>query len=136
MFCYFTRIYLRHTDAAKVLYFSNIFDLAHEAFEAYLVKNKSPLVNLLDQEEVMFPIVHANANYLKPIILSDLITIKLSLKEKGKTSFTLSYNCLRENTLVANVEIVHVLINKNKELIILQEHNLLSLLDKLQMVPH
>lgn len=101
MFEYKTRVRMRHTDATGHLFFSEQFNLALEAFEEFL--------DSIDVEEQM-PIVHAEADYKKPLKLRDPLKIQLSIKRIGNTSFTvlyLLYN-LKTHEEVGRVVIIHV----------------------------
>ena len=101
MFEYKTRVRMRHTDATGHLFFSEQFNLALEAFEEFL--------DSIDVEGQM-PIVHAEADYKKPLKLRDPLKIQLGIKRIGNTSFTvlyLLYN-LKTHEEVGRVIIVHV----------------------------
>ncbi|VHO03209.1 thioesterase family protein [Candidatus Rhabdochlamydia sp. T3358] len=108
MFEYRTQIRMRNTDATGHLFFSEQFNLALEAFEEFLTSVNRDVGHLLNQIEM--PIVHAEADYKKPLQLRDLLKIKLGINRLGNTSFSISYFLfnLKTQEEVGSVVIVHV----------------------------
>ena len=90
MYTYQTTIRLHHTDAAGVVFFSNLFVIAHDAYESFL-ESHMPLSTLLTDGTYIIPIVHAEADYLLPLPLSETIRVELSLEQTGTSSFNLGY---------------------------------------------
>ena len=90
MYTYQTTIRLHHTDAAGVVFFSNLFVIAHDAYESFL-ESHLPLNTLLTDGAYIIPIVHAEADYLLPLSLSETISVELSLEQTGTSSFNLGY---------------------------------------------
>lgn len=90
MYTYQTRIRLHHTDAAGVVFFSNLFVIAHDAYESFLESHLT-LNTLLSDGAYIIPIVHAEADYLLPLPLSETISVELSLEQTGTSSFNLGY---------------------------------------------
>ena len=90
MYTYQTTIRLHHTDAAGVVFFSNLFVIAHDAYESFL-ESHLPLNTLLSDDAYIIPIVHAEADYLLPLSLSETISVELSLEQTGTSSFNLGY---------------------------------------------
>ena len=90
MYIYQTRIRLHHTDAAGVVFFSNLFVIAHDAYESFLESHLT-LNTLLSGGAYIIPIVHAEADYLLPLPLSETLRVELSLEQTGTSSFNLGY---------------------------------------------
>ena len=90
MYTYQTKIRLHHTDAAGVVFFSNLFVIAHDAYESFLESHLT-LNTLLSGGAYIIPIVHAEADYLLPLPLSETIRVELSLEQTGTSSFNLGY---------------------------------------------
>ena len=90
MYIYQTRIRLHHTDAAGVVFFSNLFVIAHDAYESFLESHLT-LNTLLSDGAYIIPIVHAEADYLLPLPLSETLRVELSLEQTGTSSFNLGY---------------------------------------------
>jgi len=111
MYTYNTKIRLFHTDAAGLIFYSNIFDIAYECFEEFLEKSGFSVKDILDDGKLLTPVVHAEADYFKPLKIGDKITIILTLNSSGKSSFTLDYVFYKgSGEKVAEVKTVHVLV--------------------------
>lgn len=106
MFRYATELKLRDTDAAGVAFFANYYAIAHEAYESFLCHLNRPLSSWLS--EVHLPIVHSEADYKAPIRLSDPFEVLLSCERLGNRSFTLSYDFVSGDKLLAHLTTVHV----------------------------
>ena len=113
MYCYPTTIRLHQTDAAGVVFFSNLFVIAHDAYECFL-ESHIPLHTILLEETYILPIVHAEADYLLPLTLSDSIAIELSLGHMGSSSFDLNYVIKnRDKQIAAHVKTIHAVRKKD-----------------------
>ncbi len=114
MFTYHTTIRLHDTDAAGILFFSNQFKMAHDAFEAFLESINYPISCFLQDCNFSLPIVHAESDYLAPLNLGDSISIAVKVEKIGETSFTLCYNIFnKEKKLMGKVTTVHVSVDRN-----------------------
>jgi 1,4-dihydroxy-2-naphthoyl-CoA hydrolase len=110
MYRYETVIRLRNTDAAGVIYFADVFTLAHECYEAFLDEHL-PLGAILDEGEYLAPIVHADADIARPMRLSDKIVIEMQLAKTGNSSFELAYRFIDEQgETTAKAATIHVLL--------------------------
>ena len=113
MYTFSTTVRIHHTDAAGILFFANLFIIAHECYETYL----DPEVNfhfMFNEKELIMPIVHAEADYLKPLRVSNKITVQLRLVEIGQSSFHLGYSIFDEDGgMSATVETSHAVRNKD-----------------------
>lgn len=113
MYKYQTTIRLHHTDAAGVIYFASLFVLAHECYESFLEQYTS-IGSILDQNELLIPIVHADADYLMPLRVSEKITIEMTVTKIGKSSFELGYTFTNSSSqITAEAKTAHVVIAKD-----------------------
>ena len=107
---YETTVRLHQTDAAGVVFYANLFVMAHDCYESWIEQYIS-LSEIL-QKNILIPIIHTEADYHSPIRLSDQITIELTLAEKQKTSFTMDYAFKdSKGKHVAQVQTAHVVID-------------------------
>ncbi len=113
MFIYHTRIRLIDTDATGVLYFSQQFNFAMEAFEAFL-QNRGFSWKKLMGSDFFLPVVHAEADYSAPLMVGDELEISLIVEKVGTSSITLQYilRDLVKKIEVGKVKIVHVAVGK------------------------
>jgi YbgC/YbaW family acyl-CoA thioester hydrolase len=96
-------------DAAGIVFFAHLFRYAHEAYERFMSAHHHSLAGVLRNGEYLLPLVHAEADYQQPLRHNESVTLELSVKKLGDSSFTLQYRCLdSEGRLRAVVETVHV----------------------------
>ena len=106
------QITLRHTDAAGVLFYPRLFELAHEATEMLLVEIGYPLTDMVAGRLHHLPIVHADAEYHLPMRLGDALTVEVALHKLGDRS--LGFTCAfidPEERLRAITRVDHVAID-------------------------
>jgi len=105
---------LSETDATGVLYFAEQFRMAQEIFEEYLEKCGLSLGESLDKGEFLWPIVHAEGNFLAPIKVGDELELALFVQKIGTTSFTLGCDFRDANNArsLGRTSIVHVAIDR------------------------
>ena len=107
---YQRRIRMHHTDSAGVVFYANLFVMAHECYESWLEQYIS-LSDLLGRG-IHIPIVHAEADYRGPMRLSEQVSIELSLVQRKNSSFTLQYVFKGANGVeAAEVRTVHAVID-------------------------
>ncbi len=103
------RVALHDTDAAGVLFFAHLFRHAHDAYEAWMATLGFPLDALLRDGRLRLPIVHAEADYRRPLHHGDAVRVRLALAEVGDSAFTLDYRFLDvHGDLVASARTRHV----------------------------
>lgn len=113
MFAHPTTVRLHDTDAAGVIYFASLLRMAHEAFEAALENAGLHLGDVLATGEILTPVVHAEADYLAPLRLSDRVRIEVHADRVGDTSFSISYRFVKQSDQVAaHAKTVHVAIDR------------------------
>jgi 1,4-dihydroxy-2-naphthoyl-CoA hydrolase len=80
MFSYDRYLHFRETDAAGVVYFSEVLNLCHEAYEASLRAAGVDLKAFFSATgTTIVPIIHAEVNFFKPLYCGDRIWIDLTL---------------------------------------------------------
>ena len=116
MFTYKTVIKLHDTDAAGLLFFSHQFEIIHDAYEALLERIGYSFAFMIRRSGFFLPIVHAQADFKAPLFVGDRITVKVSVANIGRTSFTFAYEVLNaKKKLVGTALTVHVTINKKNQ---------------------
>ena len=95
-FRYCRSIRFHETDAAGVLYFSNLLTLCHEAYEAAIATGGFDLVLFFSASgEMAVPIVHTAADFYRPLVCGDAISVMLVSKLLSEDSFEVSYRVCR-----------------------------------------
>lgn len=105
-------ILLSDTDAAGVIFFGSCFVKAHTAYEMLMDTIGCSLATIIYESDYFLPIVHAEADLLRPMRLGDKLAIHVQAK-LGQTSFTLTCDFKDINgNLTARTKMVHVSVNK------------------------
>lgn len=101
------KIRLRDTDATGVLYFTEQMRLAMDVLE-----ESFSLREMLDKEDFLLPVVHAESDYLAPLMVGDEVEVTPSVQKIGTKSFSLHYQFCKEGKKVGQVTITHVAVSK------------------------
>ena len=113
MFSYSARIQLHQTDAAGIIFYSRQFEIAHDAYEALMEHLGFPLQEQIAEGSFYLPIVHADADYIRPVRCGDSVEIALMVSHIGNSSFTLNYLLNDpEGAEVGKVNTVHVCVDR------------------------
>ena len=113
MYVYQHKIKLHETDAAGLLFFSRQFQIIHDAYESLLETLGFGFAELIRGKDFFLPIVHAEADYKKPLFVGDLIEINVFVETIGATSFTFSYKLLNtKQEIIGTARTVHVTMDK------------------------
>lgn len=114
VFKHTTSVKLHDTDAAGTLFFVNQFRFAQEAFEDFLESVGFAIGHIFQQSEILLPVVHASADYLKPVVVGEKISIHLTSQNIKETSFGLVYSLYNEKEEeVGRVQTVHVVVARS-----------------------
>lgn len=132
MYVHRTTVKLYDTDAAGVLFFGHQFRIAHECYEAMMASIGFSISWIVRDSEYFIPIVHAEADYKKPLFVDDPIELHLQPERIGASSYTLVHDIRgRDGTTVGTVKTVHVTINKKSGKTIPLPENLRTALQRL-----
>lgn len=105
-----TTITLGDTDAAGVLFYPRLFELAQRSFEAFVARGGLPLDRWLD-EGLLAPVVHVEADYRAPLRLGDAVTVETTVESIGDSSFRMAHVIRRaDGSLAAEALVVHACI--------------------------
>jgi 1,4-dihydroxy-2-naphthoyl-CoA hydrolase len=102
-------------DAAGVLFFGRIFDYTHMAYEELIATSGFDRVRYFSGGEFLVPIAHAKADYRKPILHGERVTITIDVTRVGRASVTLRYTVTGpggEEDLRASVLTVHAFVER------------------------
>ena len=100
-------------DAAGILFFSRVFEIAHAAYEALLAERGTPLRQLVHDERWTLPLVHAEADYHAPMRLGDEVSVQVAIEAIGSTSLTLRFTLAAPSGQpLATVRHVHVAVDR------------------------
>jgi len=113
MYKYETVIRMHHTDAAGLVFYAEVFVLAHECYESFLEEQGMSLASMVTEGDYIAPIVHAKADLKAPMRMSDKITIEMELARTGKSSYELACKFTNEQgKITAETTTIHAVIDK------------------------
>lgn len=99
-------------DPAGIMFFGNIFKITHSAYEEMLQKGGLKR-NYFKDDEYALPLVHSEADFLRPIMPGETVTVQLTVSLLKESSFELSYVVLNlKGEVCAKVKTVHVSVSK------------------------
>lgn len=107
-----TFVKFHQTDAAGLIFFNNIFIIAHEAYEQMLISEGFGIGEILREKDYLLPLVHVEADYKLPLFPGDEIVVQALVSRLGETAYTLSYQILKDKAVAALVKTVHVCMDK------------------------
>ena len=113
MLNYRKTVRLYYTDAAGILYYSNIYKMAHDVYEEMLSKIGLSVPYILEESGFLLPFVHSEADYMGTITVGMELDIHLKVERIGNTAYTLCYDFLDAKAVqVAFVKTVSVAVDK------------------------
>lgn len=113
MFTHDTTVKLHQTDAAGLLFFAHQFTMIHDAYELYMESIGFDFATILRESDFLLAIVHAEADFNKPLYVGDRLKINLTTESSGETSYTLAYDLINDNSqTVGTGRTVHVCVDK------------------------
>ena len=98
-------------DPAGIIFYANLFKLAHIAFEEFL-NSISPERNLFYDNEIILPVIHSEADYKKPLKAFDRPVCKVVVKDLRDSSFQIQYIFSINDEVYAEASTVHVCVDK------------------------
>lgn len=117
-----TTIKFHQADPAQIMYFANVFSLAHDAFEEFIVAAGYSWSEWFKTSEYLIPIRHVEADFKNPFLPGQTYNISVYVESLGQTSFKMKYELTSEGLLHAKVTMVHaVLDSKTKQKLNLPE---------------
>ena len=108
-------------DSAGVIHFHNLLRWAHESWEEsidiYGIRHQYifPDFNSYDNK-IILPIVNCEANFLSPIKIGDLLSIKIFPKKINNHLFQVNTFFLKDEITVAEGKIIHCSLDVNSKL--------------------
>ena len=114
MFTYDTTVKLHQTDAAGIVFFARYFDIAHDAYEAFMKSIGFGFDRIIQKDDFLLLIVHAEADYKQSLAVSGSAKVQMAAEKIGRTSFVLKYEILDSGgRLAGELRTVHVAVAKD-----------------------
>nr|WP_283767636.1 thioesterase family protein [Roseofilum capinflatum] len=113
-FHYTRKVHFAETDAAGVVYFANVFQFCHEAYEASLAAAGIDLKEFFCQPKIAFPIIHSEADFYRPLTCGDFLEIELESVLLSPEEYEVNYQIKVGDRLAAQATTRHVCINAHQ----------------------
>lgn len=94
------------TDAAGVVYFANYLSLCHEAYEQSLLAHGFRLQADCVRLGILVPVRRSEADYLRPLVAGETVTVSLTARLESADTFTISYELTKVEGRVKRVAVV------------------------------
>ncbi len=91
-FVYEATVRFAEVDPAQVMYFSRVYELAHEAFEELMTAVGYPPSEVFTHNKWGMPLVHTEADYRRPWRLGEKVSIHAALADVGEKSVAFEYS--------------------------------------------
>ena len=108
-------------DSAGVIHFHNLLRWAHESWEESIEIYGIPHQDIFpanhsQKNQIIFPIVNCEANFLSPIKIGDLLSIKIFPKKINNHLFQVNTFFLKDEINVAEGKIIHCSLDVDSKL--------------------
>ncbi len=101
-------------DSGGILFFSRIFEIAHSAYEEFVLAGDLEN-NYFESEEIAIPLISASSEFHKPISLHEVLKINIEVSKIGNSSFQLTTTFFNEsNSAKATVVTTHIFVDKKE----------------------
>ena len=116
-------------DSAGVIHFHNLLKWAHESWEESLDVYGIPHQDIFPdgnthKNQIIYPIVNCEANFLSPIKIGDLLSIKIFPKKINNHLFQVNTFFLKDEINVAEGKIIHCSLDVDSKLKVRLPHQL------------
>ncbi|WP_456397922.1 acyl-CoA thioesterase [Desulfurobacterium sp.] len=105
------RVTMGETDAYGVMYYANYFHLFErgrtELFRALGIEYKQ----ILQQRQILMPVVETACRYMAPIVYDDLITIETAITNIESRGIRFDYRIIRDEAVLAVGFTQHIFID-------------------------
>lgn len=113
MFSCKRKIRLYDTDAAGLLFYANQMLMVQDTLEDFFEAADLPVSVILGEKDYIFPVVHLESSYLKPLAAGDTVVLEMTLVTAATTSFSFKYT-IRDHSgdICGETQVTHVVVDK------------------------
>ncbi len=81
-----TRIFFRHADPGQIMFFGNLFEIAHDIVEEFVLAAGFEWDEWFANPTVVVPFRHVEGDYLRPLKAGQTYEVKLQILKLGTSS--------------------------------------------------
>lgn len=101
----------KEADPAGIMFFGNIFGIAHDAFEEFIVAAGYSWEEWFKTQDYIIPIRHTEANFLAPFFPGQTYDLSATVSKMSQNSFTMRYELSKNSLSHAIVTMVHTVVD-------------------------
>lgn len=105
----------READPAGIMFFGNIFGLAHDCFEDFIQAAGMTWNEWFHTKDYIVPIRHAECNYLKPFRPGQKYSVRASVAKITTSSFQMKYVFSSGSDVCAELQMVHTFVDSKSK---------------------
>ena len=105
------QLHFREADPAGIMFFGNIFSLAHDCFEDFIQAAGFTWQEWFHTKDYHIPIRHTECNYLKPFLPGEKYQVTVSVVRLGDSSFQMKYLFSQGAAAHADVRMTHAFLD-------------------------
>ena len=106
------QIKFHQADPAGIMYFAQIFTLAHDSFELFIQNAGFSWTEWFKENKYLVPIRHAESSYERPFLAGDWYDIEVVIAHFSTSSFQMQYTFKQESVTHAVVKMIHTCLDK------------------------
>lgn len=108
------RVLLNDVDAAGVVFYARIMAMAHESYEEAMAGIGLALDELIRAGRLGLPLVHAEADFQRPLRHGELVETRVALARIGESSFSVRIGFAVGGAPCAQVTQVHACVDMDR----------------------
>jgi YbgC/YbaW family acyl-CoA thioester hydrolase len=98
-------------DRAGIIFFGRIYEFCHDVFEEMLMQIFGEVAMTFERHDFGMPIVHCEADYMRPMNMEDRLNISLEVDRITDRSITFAYTVRgKDNDERATAKIKHAFV--------------------------
>ncbi len=114
MFTANVKVYFYDADPAGIIFYASLFKFVHAAYEDFMRSLHTERDYFFDKDYIL-PIIHAEADYVRPIKVGDELQVEVGVSLLKNSSFELNYKFYKEDKqFTAIAKTVHVCVKKEE----------------------
>lgn len=103
---------MRDVDAAGIMFFARFFSLVHEAYEEMFAEHGVSYKDQIEAHGIIWPIVHAEADYKIPLPVDARVRIRLRVAEIKERTYAVEFEFLNaEGESATRGKIIHACVD-------------------------
>ena len=112
-FTHVVTVRFHHVDRAGIAFFGRAFEYCHDVFEEMLRAGDEPLEGIFERRGWGMPLVHAEADFTRPMCMGDRLRIVVTADRVGTNSITFGYQIFgaEDGVLRAKASLVHAFVS-------------------------